>query len=421
MPAHDRTAEDLAPRPGPFVLGNRPALTGIRAIALSLVLIFHSNFQTLPGSWVSLGVFFVLSGFLITTMLAKEHQKTGRISLGAFYSRRAVRLLPPLVMTVVLLGLYALVVPVGNAGNRIWGDSASALFYVSDYRSAFFHEPNLGFLAQCWSLAVEEQFYLVWAALLVAALTFGNRRLAYALALTGVVASVANRVWLVLGDRHWGPVSAARVYYAFDTRADALFVGCLLGLLATGGHLDNWRPWAKQTLVAAALASTAAMVWIILNVTLAPRSLPLVWLPVSEVASAVIIVYFIIHPSGWGTRLAGLSVFVFIGNMSYTIYLVHWPVYVAISPYTVRWSYATTELVRLAVIVPLAMASWYLMEKPLMNWRRRTLDPAGRVAADRVSTAGPAPPVPAGAARPPVSVPSRPSPVLASTAVPATE
>ncbi|MGH9081626.1 MAG: acyltransferase family protein, partial [Acidimicrobiales bacterium] len=220
---------DAAPAPAssPFVLGNRPALTGIRAIALAFIVVFHSNFRTFPGAWVSLEVFFVLSGFLITSMLAREHQKNGRISLGTFYGRRAVRLLPPLVLTVALLALYALIVPVANAGSRIWGDSASVLLYVSDYRSAFFHEPNLGFLAQCWSVAVEEQFYLVWAILLVVALKFGNRRLGYALAVFGIVASTANRVWMVLGDRHWGPVSAARVYYAVDTRADALFVGCL--------------------------------------------------------------------------------------------------------------------------------------------------------------------------------------------------
>ncbi len=401
------------------MLGHRPALTGIRAIALSLILVFHSNFRTLPGAWVSLGVFFVLSGFLITTMLAREHQRTGAISLGAFYSRRAVRLLPPLVMTVGLLALYALIVPVANAGNRIWGDSASALLYVSDYRSAFSHEPNLGFLAQCWSVAVEEQFYLIWAVLLVAALKFGNRRLAYALALTGIAASAANRVWLVLGDQHWGPVSVARVYYAFDTRADALFLGCLLGLLATGGHLGRWRPWAKRVLVVAALGSTAILVWIVLHVDLAPRSLPLFWLPVSEVASAVVIVYFLIHPTGWGTRLTGLSVFVFFGDMSYTIYLIHWPIYVAISPYTVRWSYTKTELVRLAVIMPIAVASWYLMEKPLMKWRRSRLDPAGRVPPDGDQPARPASPAPV--CREPPLHPVPPSPVLAPSVAPATE
>ncbi len=359
-----------------FSLGNRPALTGIRAIALSFVLIFHSNFKTLPGAWVSLGIFFVLSGFLITTMLAGEHQRTGRISLSKFYSRRGVRLLPPLLIAVALLGLYATFVPVANAGNRIWGDSAAAVFYLSDYRSAFGHEPFLGFMSQCWSLAVEEQFYLIWAALLLVALKFGNRKLAYTLTCIGIAVCAANRIYLVLGAHHWNSYVAGRAYYAFDTRGDALFLGCLLGLIATGGHLEGWKPWAKRTLSVLAVASTASLIWIIATVGLAARSLPLWWLPISEVASAVIIVYLIIRPKGVGTRAMSFSALVLVGNMSYTIYILHWPVYVAISPFTVRWSYGVTEVVRLAIILPLAALSWYLMEQPLMRWRRRALEVA---------------------------------------------
>jgi peptidoglycan/LPS O-acetylase OafA/YrhL len=377
----------------PFRLGNRRALTGIRAVGVSLVLIFHSNFQTLPGSWVALGVFFVLSGFLITTMLATEHQKTGNISLSKFYYRRGVRLLPPLVMTVALLALYAAIIPVWNASQRIWGDSAAALFYFADYRSAFGHEPWGGFMAQCWSLAVEEQFYLIWAALLLVTLKFGNRKLAYAMAIAGIVVCAANRVRIVLEAAHWNSYVAGRVYYAFDTRADALFLGCLLGLIATGGHLDGWKPWAKRMLTVLAIASTGIMVWIILSVSLAPRSLPMVWLPVSEVASAVIIVYFIVQPKGLGTRLMGLSALVFVGNMSYTIYLIHWPIYVAISPFTVRWSYPVMDLARAALIIPIALASWFLVERPLTKFRRGRLDPVS--SQRRAESAPPVAPEPA--------------------------
>jgi peptidoglycan/LPS O-acetylase OafA/YrhL len=374
-----RRSTQEQPPAAPFRLGNRPALTGIRAVGVSLVLIFHSNFRTLPGSWEALGVFFVLSGFLITSMLAIEHQKTGTVSLSKFYSRRAVRLLPPLLLAIVLLALYAAVVPVVNAGNRIWGDSAAALFYVADYRSAFGHEPFLGFMSQCWSLAVEEQFYLIWAVLFFLAMQFGSRRWAYVLAVVGIVVSVANRVRIVESAQHWNPYVAGRVYYAFDTRADALFLGCLLGLIATGGHLESWGPWARRAVTGAALVSTGVMIWVLFSVGLAARSLPLWWLPITEITSAVLIVYFVVQPKGLGTRAMGIPLLVLVGNMSYTIYILHWPVYVATGVFSktdLPWSYWPSELVRLAIILSLAAASWYLMERPLTRWRRRALDPS---------------------------------------------
>jgi peptidoglycan/LPS O-acetylase OafA/YrhL len=359
-----------------FSLGNRPALTGIRAVCLAAVLVFHSNFETLPGSWAALGVFFVLSGFLITTMLATESNRTGRVSLGRFYSRRAVRLLPPLCITVALLAIYAALVNVANASQRIWDDSAAALFYYADYRQAFENNPLYGgYLTQCWSLAVEEQFYLIWAVLLVVALKFGRRKVGYALAIVGIAICTANRLYIVLSAPHWNIYVADRTYFAFDTRGDALFLGCLLGLIATGNHLENWKPAAKRVLVVAALASTAVMIWIVFNIDLYSRSLPLVWVPVSEVASLLIIMYFIIHPKGVGTKLMGISALVLLGNMSYTIYLLHWPVFVALSPSTTHWSYWQLDAVRIAIVMILALASWYLMEKPLTKWRRRELDP----------------------------------------------
>jgi peptidoglycan/LPS O-acetylase OafA/YrhL len=238
-----------APRSKMFAIGNRPALTGFRALLIGCILVYHSNFTTMPGAWAALGAFFVLSGFLITVMLATEHQKTGGIKLMRFYSRRSARLLPPLFMTVALLALYASFVRISNAADHVWADVAGAVFYYADYRSALGHGSPFGFLSQCWSLAVEEQFYLVWAMLLFAALKYGSRKLAYAIAIIGFALSMSDRLWIVLHAPVWNTAVAGRVYYAFDTRADALFVGCLLGLVATGSHLDGWKPWAKRILI----------------------------------------------------------------------------------------------------------------------------------------------------------------------------
>jgi peptidoglycan/LPS O-acetylase OafA/YrhL len=289
---------------------------------------------------------------------------------------------------------------------------AAAVFYFADYRSALGHEPPIGYLSQCWSLAVEEQFYLVWAILFFVALRYGSRRLAYGIATVGILASVADRMFIVLHAPRWNPLVAGRVYYAFDTRADALFIGCLLGLVATGGHLDGWGPTAKRLVAVAALASTAAMFWIYFNVGLAARSLPLVWIPVSELAAVGIITFLIIHPRSLTARVLSLPLLVLVGNMSYTIYLIHWPVYIAISPFGIGmlWPYWEAETVRLAIITALALASWFLVEKRLTVWRKKAFSDGGRGPVAEADGKGPGPPLVSASREQSVSAtPSQPS------------
>jgi len=354
-----------------FRLGNRPPLTGLRFLVLLGVLIYHSNFRALPGAWSGLQVFFVLSGFLITAMLASEGRKNGRISLSNFYTRRAARLVPPLLLTVALLAVYAAFVYVADASQRIWGDSLAAMFYYADYRQAFGHAPFFGYLAQTWSLSVEEQFYVIWSVLMVVAVAAHRRRLAYAFAIAGIALSIADRLWIVFRAPHFDAVAFTRAYYAFDSRADALFIGCLLGLLAVDGYLHGWKPWATRLLSVSAGGSAALLVWILVGTHLFTESVAAWWLPVSAVAAAVVIAYFVVSPAGIGSRFAGIGFFVFMGNLSYTVYLVHFPVYLAISPDGTHWSYWPTETARLAVTFAIAIASWYGIEKPLARWRRR--------------------------------------------------
>ncbi len=362
----------LVPEPYRFHLGNRPPLTGIRALALFTVLTYHSNFETLPGTWVALQVFFVLSGFLITAMLAGEGKRNGRISLGAFYARRGVRLLPPLLLTVALLAIYAHFVNVSDAAQRLWGDSFAALFYYADYRQALGHAPFFGYLAQTWSLSVEEQFYILWSIAMVAAVAAHKRRLAYAFAIVGMVASTADRLFLVYHAHHYNNVVFNRVYYAFDSRADALFLGCLLGLLAADGYLHGWARWARGLITVAAAVAAVFLCWILLYAPLNTENLLVWWLPTTTVASAVIITYFVICPSSLGSKFVGLGFLVFIGDLSYTVYLIHFPIYLAIQQQQTGWAFWPNELVRLAIIFAIAIASWFLIERPLMRWRQRS-------------------------------------------------
>ena len=401
MPTADRpqmsspSAEDEAATTPPttstrrrgFSLGNRPPLTGVRALALFTVLIYHSNFHTLPGTWVALQIFFVLSGFLITAMLSAEGKRNDRISLRNFYERRAARLLPPLLLTVGLLAIYASLVHVADAAQRVWGDSAAALFYYADYRQALGHAPFFGYLAQTWSLSVEEQFYILWSLLMVIAIATHRAKLAYFFAIAGLLLSAGDRLFLVLGAHPFTNVTFMRIYYAFDPRADALFAGCLLGLLAADGWLTGWGAWGKAVITTLAAVSTAFLIWILLYAPLFSRDVALWWIPLTTVASVILMIYFVVCPTSLGAKFAGLGVLVFIGDLSYTVYLLHFPVYLALQPNQTGWGFWPTELARLAIIFGIAIASWYLMEKPLMRWRAKN---AAKLGAGSVpSTRGP--------------------------------
>jgi peptidoglycan/LPS O-acetylase OafA/YrhL len=124
----------------------------------------------------------------------------------------------------------------------------------------------------------------------------------------------------------------------------------------------------------AAVASVAFMIWILYNSPLFQERMVVWWIPLTTIASAIIIVYFVICPKGLGSRFVGLGVFVFLGDLTYTLYLVHFPVYLALQPGAdgTHWSYWPTELVRLAVIFAIAIGSWFLIEKPLLRWRQRS-------------------------------------------------
>jgi peptidoglycan/LPS O-acetylase OafA/YrhL len=319
-------------------------------------------------------MFFVLSGFLITAMLASEGDRNGRVSLKRFYARRAARLLPPLVLSIAMLIIYVSLVHVADASQRVWGDSAAAMFYYADYRQALGHAPFFGYFAQTWSLSVEEQFYIIWSVLMVVSVRLRRRWLAYGFAVVGLLATIGDRLWLVYRAPHFNDAVFTRVYYAFDTRADAIFFGCLLGLLATDGYLSGWRRWAKRTLALLAVGSSAFMIWILYNAPLFQEKMVVWWIPAATLASACVIVYFVICPTGIGSRIVGLAPFVFLGDLTYTLYLVHFPVYLALEPgtYGTHWSYGPTEAVRLAIIFAIAIASWYLIEKPLTRWRQQS-------------------------------------------------
>jgi peptidoglycan/LPS O-acetylase OafA/YrhL len=268
--------------------------------------------------------------------------------------------------------LYAAFVYVPGALQRVWEEAGAALFYFEDYRVAFGHEPFLGYLAQTWPLSVEDQFYVIWSVLMVAAVSIHRRRMAYWFAGIGIVLSTSDRLWLIYRTHGWSHAAFSRAYNAFDSRADALFFGCLLGLLASDGFLHAWGRSAIRWISAAAIASGIMLVWVLFKAPLFSRNVVLWWMPLTTLAAIVIIAYIVVSPSGMGSRVIGCGLLVYLGNLSYTMYLVHFPVYLIFLPHIDGLSFWPTEVIRLAITLAIAVASWHLIERPLARWRQRS-------------------------------------------------
>src|SRR5262245_14814228 len=216
------------------VYAYRPALDGVRALAVSAVLLFHGGVGALRGGFLGVDAFFVLSGFLITSLLLAERARHGRIKLSAFWVRRARRLLPALLVLLVVVVAAFRSVLAGTEVMLLRGDALAALGYIANWRMIyrgsdyFAQNASPSPLQHTWSLGIEEQFYLLWPVLMVAVLGLAARRSRAALlavTLAGATASAIAAAML------YGPLDSNRAYFGTDARAQALLVGALLAVM----------------------------------------------------------------------------------------------------------------------------------------------------------------------------------------------
>lgn len=278
-----------------------PALDGIRGVAILLVLGYHA-WQHPSSGFFGVDVFFVLSGFLITRILFDEINRTGTINLRRFYVRRARRLLPALFAFLVVLT----VLDPARTPERSAARLAAGAFYVMNIVRAATDSKTLPGMGQLWSLAQEEQFYLIWPALLVLACArWSPRRLARALATAAATIAVYRIVLLSLGVDH------ERIYFAPDTHADPIIVGCLLAVAYP--HLRNLRTW-KGILAAASVIAFSATMLPYSTLSLAAGT------PVVSGCAALLIVAALQEKSVV-SRLLRSAPLVWVGTISYSLYL----------------------------------------------------------------------------------------------------
>jgi peptidoglycan/LPS O-acetylase OafA/YrhL len=362
-------------------LGRHPALDGLRAIAVLAVLGFHGNISWLGGGFLGVDLFFVLSGFLITRLLLDERGLTGTIALGRFYARRVLRLFPALVVVGAAVIIYAEVHLDPAQASRALHDALATATYHMNWRLALFDHPPFGRFDHAWSLAIEEQFYVLWP-LLVAVLARRRGPRAVAIAAgTGVALSAAFRVALSLADQ-----PARRIYYGLDTHADGLLLGALFAALTVIMTTSALRRRLPRWAGAAALCFAGlAMLRFVRGSTFVDTTGLLLF----ELAVAIVLLDVV---SGSPiTRFLEGRALVGIGRISYGIYLWHWPVFLAITAGEVHEGETALFAVRVLVTFALALASYQLVERPFLRLQQRFRLPAPR-GADRGAAPDPARP-----------------------------
>ncbi len=384
-----------------------PALDGLRAAAVIAVLLYHGEVSWARGGFLGVDLFFVLSGFLITGLLFGEWRATGRIKLSAFWARRARRLLPALLLVLGFVALYAAVWAPDDVLHRLRSDFGGTLGYVANWQlvvsgqSYFDQFATPSPLRHVWSLAIEEQFYLLWPLVFLGLLrvTRASRRLLVPITLA--LASASGILTVVLFSRG---ADASRVYYGTDTRAQALLVGAALALLLAGRR-DSGRARTPWVLHAFGLVAAVVLGWSWVTTSDSSPALYRGGLAATACLAAVVIASVTHRRPGPLGALLSVRSLRWIGTISYGLYLWHWPVYVALDPARTGLDGSSLLALRLAITFVLATLSYYLVESPirrgaLPGWRVRALAPAaaGSVAVAVVLVTANLAPNPLGAA-----------------------
>ncbi|WP_157763784.1 acyltransferase family protein [Paraburkholderia aromaticivorans] len=341
-------------------------LDGLRALSVIAVFLAHTGLAgVVGGGYVGVDVFFVLSGYLITSLLVAEHSRTGRIDLPAFYWRRARRLYPALSLMLVGVTAYCLIFPVSL---RVGWEVLPAFFYVMNWvRALGIYDAHL--TGHAWTLAVEEQFYLIWPLILLGVLKLWPRRVSIGIALL-VLTVIGWRSYLMSLD-----LPMARIYCGFDTHSDGLLIGALL---ATAPR--RWAYCAGKLWPAAA----AYLAFVMFSETGIEFSLRAVGYPLTSLAAALIIAKVVTQQRSALVRALNVGPLAGFGRVSYGFYLWHYVVlqsmlyggYETMGAFFGEFSHPRIAMVSITFVISTALTlfSWFVIEKPAMRlrlpWRR---------------------------------------------------
>jgi peptidoglycan/LPS O-acetylase OafA/YrhL len=383
-----QTAEHVSGRAaghgaGRTTLRHMPALDGLRGLAVAAVLLFHAGHLT--GGYLGVDLFFVLSGFLITSLLLAETARTGRISLSAFWARRARRLLPALAGVLIGVAAYAWLFAQPAELARIRADGLATVFYVANWRAVFAHLNYFELfaapspLAHTWSLAIEEQFYLVWP-LVVSGVLWRQRRhrrkgdtddtddtvgraTARDVLAVSLVLGAASAIWMAV---HYETGNPTRVYYGSDTRAASILVGAsLAAFIALRGPVR--ARIARYGLEVAGVAGALVIAFAWTNVAGESDRLYRGGLFACAIATAAVIAAASHPERGPMARVLSVRPLRWLGIISYGVYLWHWPVYVVLNKDRAHLDGWGLVALRVAATLAISVVSYGVLEQPIRH------------------------------------------------------
>ncbi|MGA7051857.1 MAG: acyltransferase family protein [Mycobacterium sp.] len=370
--------------------GGIPALNGLRAIAVALVLAQHGGIPGMGGGFLGVDVFFVLSGFLITSLLLDELGRVGRIDLTGFWIRRARRLLPALMLMVLAVGAARELLP-AQALTGLRDDALAAFLWVANWRFVaqktdyFTQGAPPSPLQHAWSLGVEEQYYIVWPVLLIAVtlLLAARARRYFRRATVGgvrftifVIATLGALVSAGLAVALASDATRDRIYFGTDTRAQALLIGSAASALLVrdwpslnrGWCLirTRWGRWIARVMPVIGLAGLAAAMHYAKGSAGEFRHGLLIGV---ALAAVLVVAPVTLEQRGAIARILALPPLVWLGAISYGVYLWHWPIFLALNGERTGWSGLPLFAARCGATLAVAGASWWLIEQPIRRWR----------------------------------------------------
>lgn len=338
------------------------AFDGLRACAIAMVLLYHASTPFSQGGFIGVDIFFVLSGFLISTLIVREIGLTNKFNFFSFLKRRTIRLFPALafMLSVVSISIYY-VYPQQYPNLAL--DLISGITYSTNWIRAYsWHEPNLYF-GHTWSLAVEQQFYIIWPLILFVSLR--SRYWLKTVLLVSFIIALASIFWryyLISVD------GISRIYFALDTRVDGLMFGCIMGITLS---IDACQKQLEKIFLLMRYPAILFIFFLFFNANHADINFYKVYLPFLNLAACVVIGDICLNSSSWLGKVLGYSWIAEIGVLSYGIYLWHYPIFRVILDLGFNKSIIVFVFGGLLSTI-LAGISFYYIEKPIQKYFKKS-------------------------------------------------